>query len=301
VTTGIQPELIPLGPGEVLRHAREQNGWTIDSVSQAIGIKPEVLESIELGDTGHIPSVYLKGHIRNYARYLELDLSAIEQQIHHAKGADPLVQTIFKEGPPRRSGDRWLKAASYVLASVVVSALVWQFTTEAVRFSQGDPMLGTNANGDSVDTHLKASIASGNLESRKTGSGRPSVAEGAWAAITGKTPGPEPMPAGVLNFEVSTSADSWIEIIDGNGQTIEMDLLRAGSKRTYTGVAPVRMLLGRASSVEVFQNGEKISLAPHTRGNVARLTLGDVDAVSTDEDKEGADSEPATDEIPGPG
>ncbi len=144
MTSGFQTELIPLGPGEVLRHAREQNGWTIDSVAQAIGIKTEVLESIELGDTGHIPSVYLKGHIRNYARYLDLDLTAIEQQMHHAKGADPSVQTIFKEGPPKRSGDRWLKATSYVLASVVVSALVWQLTTEAVRFSEG----GSNAGNE---------------------------------------------------------------------------------------------------------------------------------------------------------
>jgi hypothetical protein len=59
-----------------------------------------------------------------------------------------------------------------------------------------------------------------------------------------------------------------------------MDLLRAGSRRTYNGAEPFHLLLGRASSVELFHNGEKVDLAPHTRGNVARLTLGATDDAS---------------------
>jgi hypothetical protein len=33
-------------------------------------------------------------------------------------------------------------------------------------------------------------------------------------------------------------------------------------------------MLGRASAVEVWFNGQEVDLATHTRGNVARLTLG---------------------------
>jgi len=294
----IQNELIPLRPGEMLRHAREGKGLTLESVAKAIKVKPEVLDSIELGETGHIPTVYLKGHIRSYARYLDIELSSIERHMPHAKGAEPSVQTIFKEGPPKKQGDRWLKATSYVLASVVVSALVWQITNQAVHFSQGDPILRSADNeasnaqtslsneqsskGDKpTNTHLRASIASGNLNSgnlktENTSPGRPAVAENAWAAITKSdalASERQELSAGIINFEITTSADSWVEIVDGNGQSIEMDLLRAGNRRTYSGAAPVHMLLGRASSVEVFQNGDRINLAPHTRGNVARLTL----------------------------
>jgi hypothetical protein len=34
------------------------------------------------------------------------------------------------------------------------------------------------------------------------------------------------------------------------------------------------LLLGRASSIELSYNGKPVDLAPHTRGNVARVTLG---------------------------
>ncbi len=301
MTTEIQPELIPMGVGDILRSAREKRGWSLEMIAQDIKVRPEVLRSIEAGDTGHIPSVYLKGYIRSYARQLGIQQSLIEEHVAGAQGHEPAVQSVFEKGLPRNKFDRWFKASSYVLASAVVIALVWQFTTEAVRFSQGDPLLrpaqvdgspsaSSQTDTDQADinplpgtetapakTHLRASIASMNMAEEQTITQRPMVAEGAWAAIGNRdTAGstPDSLPHGTEALEVITSADSWVEIVDGKGKQIEMDLLRAGSKRTYNGAAPFRLLLGRASSVEVFHDGEKVDLAPYTRGNVARLTLG---------------------------
>ena len=301
MNTTAQPELIPMGPGDLLRQAREKHGWALDSVAREIKLRPEVLRAIEAGETSQIPPVYLKGYIRNYARHVGISGSVIEQHLSHAKGSDPLVQPIFKQALPRNKGDRWFKASSYLLASAVVIALVWQFTNEAVRFSQGDPLIHTaqtesnalqpspeianysnaetktGTEAVTANTHLRASIAAMNLSEDQTGTNRPLVAEGAWAAIGNRDAVLSKQNSGHREselIEIVTSADSWVEIVDHNGEKIEMDLLRAGSRRSYTGAAPFRMLLGRASSVEVFHNGEKVNLAPYIRGNVARLTLG---------------------------
>jgi len=299
-----QRELIPMELGDVLRNSREKRGWTLAMLAEAIKVRPEILTAIETGETGHIPSVYLKGYVRSYARQLGVAQDFIEQQIADVRGVDPAVQPVFKEGLPRKPGDRWFKASSYVMASAVVIALVWQFTNEAVRFSQGDPLLRpaqsdgspllpalASENGTEVaaksatevpapaKTHMRASIASMNMaEEQAGGTSRPLVAEGAWAAIGNRDAAAAgnqaPVPAGTEALEIITSADSWVEIVDRNGEKIEMDLLRAGSRRTYNLAPPFHLLLGRASSVELFHDGEKVDLAPHTRGNVARLTLG---------------------------
>jgi cytoskeleton protein RodZ len=303
-----QRELIPMELGDVLRHSRKKRGWTLAMLAEAIKVRPEILAAIETGETGHIPSVYLKGYIRSYARQMGVAQDSIEQQIADARGVDPVVQPVFKEGLPRKPGDRWFKASSYVMASAVVIALVWQFTNEAVRFSQGDPLLrpaqsdgspslpaqaGENSNdvpsnsatAAPAKTHMRASIASMNMAEDQAGStSRPLVAEGAWAAIGNRDAAAvgnqAPVPVGAMALEIITSADSWVEIVDRNGEKIEMDLLRAGSRRTYNGAAPFHLLLGRASSVELFHYGEKVDLAPHTRGNVARLTLGTTEDAS---------------------
>jgi cytoskeleton protein RodZ len=298
VNTDSQNELIPTGPGDILRHKRMQSGTSLETAAAESRIRQEHLEAIESGETAHIAQVYLNGYIRNYARYLGLPAGAIDKHLAHAHGSQPLVQSVFSAALPRSSDDRWFRGTSYVLASVVVIALVWQFTAEAVRFSQGDsvvrsqgsdslPSVAVNsAGGDHLDmankpglakSHLQASIAT--LE--EVNRGRPEIsrsgAEGAWSAIsevTSPEPAAEPLQAGQQSFRINASADSWVEITDGTGKKIEMDLLRAGNGRDYVAVAPVKLLLGRASSIELSHNGQAVDLAPYTRGNVARITLG---------------------------
>jgi cytoskeleton protein RodZ len=294
-----QHELIPLKLGELLRQARRAKGLALEEIAPAIKVKPETLAALESGETDHIPSVYLKGYIRGYARYLDVPRSEVESRMGAARGSEPVVQTVFKEGLPRNPGERWIKASSYFVASAVVIALVWQFTNEAVRFSQGDPLLrpaqldsraaaapaaGSSAETDTAGaaelparTHLRASIASMNMSGEQAAGERPPVAEGAWAAIGNREPAaarPDAKADGPRTLEIITSADSWVEIVDRDGKKVEWDLLRAGSHRSYGGPEPLHLLLGRASSVEVLHNGRKIDLSPYTRGNVARLTLG---------------------------
>ena len=74
-----------------------------------------------------------------------------------------------------------------------------------------------------------------------------------------------------------------MEILDGQGAQLELDLIRAGNERAYAGTGPFQVMLGRASAVELTLDGEPIDLAPHTRGNVARLTLGGEAAVESNE------------------
>jgi cytoskeleton protein RodZ len=317
VNTESQSELIPTGPGDVLRHRRQQAGISLEQAARESRIREDHLSAIESGETRHIPQVYLNGYIRNYARYLGLPAGSIDKHLVHARGSEPGVQSVFSTTLPRSRDDRWFRATSYVLASVVVIALVWQFTAEAVRFSQGDPVArsgGTEAEFDQAtgsDTensnstagsrqasksHLQASIAPLEDVQRRRPEISQSGAEGAWSAISdvGSTAQKTiPLTEGQQSFRIEASADSWVEIIDGNGQKIEMDLLRAGNGRDYVAMAPVKLLLGRAASIELTHNGEPVDLAPFTRGNVARITLDDGNDANVESSEGSPSNDPA--------
>lgn len=294
-----QKELIPMQPGDLLRYHREQAGLTLAQAGELARIKPAVLAAIESGQTSQIPSVYLRGFIRNYARALGLDQSAIEEQMEHVQGRDPQVQSVFSVKTSRGRTEKWIKASSYIAASAVIAALAWQFTHEAVRFSQGDSQLAagtvaSKAHSDpgrsesttpapAANTHLNASIASVEVLQQRGGAGGKAAAEQAWEAIGGEgdaaeTVAADEAAAGEHRLTVRTSADSWVEIFDGQGEQLELDLIRAGHERAYSGSWPFRVMLGRASAVELTLDGESVDLAPYTRGNVARLTLGDAPA-----------------------
>ena len=66
---------------------------------------------------------------------------------------------------------------------------------------------------------------------------------------------------------------SWVEITDADGEKLEFDLLEAGQKRTYSGLAPFNIILGQASAVNLTFNGERVDLSPHTRSDVATVVL----------------------------
>jgi len=64
------------GIGQALREAREAMGLTLDDVEQEIRIRSNYLEALENEDFDRLPGeVYVRGFLRNYARFLGVDLA----------------------------------------------------------------------------------------------------------------------------------------------------------------------------------------------------------------------------------
>lgn len=285
-----QADLIPTRPGARLRHAREAKGLSIEEVAGRTRIRERIIRAIECDDTDRIAPVYLRGYIKSYAAGLGLDPGEVEKEARATSGTDPELRSVFNISRKRGFGERWLKAGSYLVATALIAALVWQVTQQAVEFTQGRSEIATtdpapsdrsaetteNPPADSArnrqNTHVAASIASlENLRQRPATTG--AAAEQAWSAINEPVPGE----GNGSVIDISVSADSWVEIIDGTGKQLEMDLLRGGNQRRYTGQPPFDLMLGRASAVVVEFDGEPVDMAPHIRGDVARLTLGAAD------------------------
>lgn len=80
---------------------------------------------------------------------------------------------------------------------------------------------------------------------------------------------------GFEQLEFSFTGECWLEIEDGDGQSIYGDLNRSGDILTLYGVAPFKILLGRASGVSLKFNREDVDLAEYTsRDQTAKLNLG---------------------------
>ncbi|MCK5481043.1 MAG: DUF4115 domain-containing protein, partial [Gammaproteobacteria bacterium] len=140
-----------------------------------------------------------------------------------------------------------------------------------VRFSQSSTHLNASMASIELLDVAEGGVADEGLAGHENGSlstGQPSP------VINGDNGQPASKVDEIQHLKIETSADTWIEVLDAAGLHLEMDLLRAGTSREYRGKAPFSVMLGRASAVEVWFNGQEVDLATHTRGNVARLTLG---------------------------
>lgn len=260
-----------MATGEYLKQKRLEKKLSLAGVSKAIHLDEKLLADIEEDRNLRIASVYKNGYIRSYARYLNIPEPEIESLLETGDFQEAELRAIFPEARRRNPADRWLRATSYVLASLLIGTLAWQFTHEAVRLSQGGSSLQStqetgNDQSKAVKGPVNASIATlGALHSNRATGLDP--AEQAWAAVTQ----PE-LAEGESQLVVTVSADSWVEISDADGQELEMDLLRGGSDKSYQGKPPFRILIGRTSAVHLSMDGEEIDLAAFSREDVAQFS-----------------------------
>ena len=67
--------------------------------------------------------------------------------------------------------------------------------------------------------------------------------------------------------------ESWVEVTDRNGEVILSTLGEQGTTRTVSGQPPLLVVVGNTAGVKLTYNDQPVDLAPHTRADVARLTL----------------------------
>ncbi len=286
-----QQQLIPLSIGERLRQARRKRGLKLVDIAPKLRIDELVMRAIEADELGHLAPVYQRGYLTAYARYLDFEESELEQLLARLDNAHPELHTVFPEAGNPNQADRWLKATSYVLASLLVGTLAWQFVHEAVRLSQNTARPGavventrsqqrqSNINPDrpglDSTSHVNASIAALDTQGQQR-TGRNNGGTQAWAALqyantdAGAVNG---LPVGEYILDLAASGDSWVEISDANGQQLELDLIRGGTRKQYRGTAPFSIQFGRASALSLFLDGQPVDLAPYTTGNVTQMTL----------------------------
>jgi cytoskeleton protein RodZ len=274
-----QHELIPMTTGNCLKQHRLDLNLSLAEVARALHLDAKLLADIEQDQAEQIAPVYRNGYIQTYARFLKIPEDEILALVSADNIEEPAIRNIFAEAPKRNLMDKWLRTTSYVLASLLIGTLAWQFTHEAVRLSQNGSGLQNGgksaAHTQGADSQLPTQKINGTVNAsiaplgalHDKGANGMDTAEQAWAALSRPA-----LADGESRVQISVSADSWVEIIDANGQELEMDLLRGGSDKAYHGKPPFRILFGRASAVRLSMDNEVVDLTAFTRDDVAQFS-----------------------------
>ena len=278
-----QQQLIPMEAGERLRFERKLQNLSITEVADRLHIAEHVLEALEADDIDRFAAIYQRGYLLAYARFLGISEQDVNELLLSVTTVEPDLETVFPLASHNQPADRWLRATGYVLASLVVGTLAWQFTHEAVRLSQGKSQLqavsaetspGDVASGheNERETHVNASIAALENIGPPSGSRTGSAGEQAWAALA-RAGRQETLEEGQHLLDLRSSADSWVEIRDSRGRLLEQDLVRGGSSRRYQGFPPFQITFGRSSAIELLLDGQAVDLQPFTRDDVTQMSL----------------------------
>ncbi|HEF4763097.1 TPA: helix-turn-helix domain-containing protein [Pseudomonas putida] len=127
------PEVVAanrVNPGETLRQARENNGWSLAEVALKLNLTVNSLSNLEAGEFDKLPGhTFARGYIRAYAKLLGMDQAVLVQQFDQSTGTDSQGSSVHSLGrieEPVRVSHTILRIVSLLLlVAVIGGGFVW--------------------------------------------------------------------------------------------------------------------------------------------------------------------------------
>lgn len=286
------------GVGQELAAAREARGLALADVAQQLKFAPRQLEALEQEQFGALPgATFAKGMVRSYARLLKLDPEPLLQRVagHFEVPDSGRLAARYHQPVPfsdsaRKSTFVYLGLSAGVL--VLVGAVAYEWHQERQRTAVAKPA-SKAATSVAKAAPREAQPRQAPVAAQPAMAPAPAQEKTRLAAVSA-TPAPAPVPPAAIAPEkpkvvsaekpkavspgphrlvVRTEGEAWIEIRDAADRMLVSSLNPPGSERVVRGKPPYSLVIGNASNVTVLYDDKPIDLAPHTRQDVARLTV----------------------------
>lgn len=290
-------------PGAILAAHRKEAGLTLEEVAGELKLSRRQIEALEADDYGALPgNTFVRGFVRNYARFLKIDAQPLVQYLERHLPAEPqqaALPRIHDDAMPilRPGGARGMPPfLLWVLAGIVLAGLVvggfWLLqrngyqpeltlsTPPAIELPAPAPVAPTPipalADAAPADSAVAPTPAAADLPTAvpmPAASPVPTIAPAAPTPAPSAAPSPTPAPVAAGDVRVVARQDSWISITDASGKRLLGELVLAGQTRTVGGTPPYRVRIGNGPNTELYYKGKLTDLAPYTKVDVANLEL----------------------------
>ena len=292
--------------GEQLAAARLARELKIADVAQALKLGARQVEALESGNWQALPgSTFIRGFVRNYARLLGLPagplmagLDAVLEKPRVALMTPPSPQGAMPDmGGENSRRDRLvvisggvlvvLAALAYFLvpgdlsslresAQRMLNSLARQEPAALSSAEPSEPAFPPGATPEQImnpqATPAEEGAAPEPAPVEPLAPSAPAPASAPIATVA-TSPALAAAPADGAQLRLVVEKESWVEVRDRDNRLLFSQRLPAGSEQALGGNAPLSLTIGYAPGVRLTWRGKALDLAPHTKGDVARLVL----------------------------
>ena len=287
------------GPGQLLRNAREQLGWTREQVASRIHLRLTLIAAIE-ADTydKHTSHTFIRGYLRAYAKLVgipeETILAAYEKL--GLTPPDNIDMQSFSRRSRQQANDSRLKVVTWLVILVLIGlSVAWWWQSTARRSAGDDALAATEmsatvntpeanvapavevaepvlpAASDAVSTQVVVSGATATLPVVATDASAAVPTDVSGAVSTAESTTTEPAKAPQL--KMSFTADCWLDVKDANGKTLFSGLKKANDELVLEGPEPLKFIIGAPMAVNLEYQGKSFDMSRYNNGRTARFSL----------------------------
>lgn len=287
------------GPGQLLRNAREQLGWTREQVASRIHLRLTLIAAIE-SDTydKHTSHTFIRGYLRTYAKLVGIPEETI-LAAYDKLGLTPpdnIDMQSFSRRSRQQANDSRLKVVTWLVILVLIGlSVAWWWQSTARRSAGDDALAATEmsatvntpeanvapavevaepvlpAASDAVSTQVVVSGATATLPVVATDASAAVPTDVSGAVSTAESTTTEPAKAPQL--KMSFTADCWLDVKDANGKTLFSGLKKANDELVLEGPEPLRFIIGAPMAVNLEYQGKSFDMSRYNNGRTARFSL----------------------------
>ncbi len=278
--------------GQKLRDAREQRSLLLEQVAESLHLDETVITALEQGNFSTLGApVYVRGHLKTYARLLGLSPDTIAAEYHGTGSTLVTSMTLQQPGtaPVTVNPVLWAGGALAVFLGLLLGIYVLlgndgRGDTIAAQSSDDTAVGAAIVSSPPIDTAVVPSDVPRPDERRVVITPQPADEEPvatieaeivAAAAQPARSPveAPTPRPVATMRLGLQFNQESWVEISDARRRLL-FGLQRQGNRREITGEPPFNLLIGNARGVELTINDEPFAVpASGVRGKIARFEI----------------------------
>lgn len=264
--------------GRVLSEARRVQGLSVEDVAQQLRMSARQISALEEENFAALSSPpFVRGFIRNYAKLLRLDAEPLLQAYRETnpENSDHATITLASERIAIVSGARktWM---TYLVGSflVLLAGSGWWAYMEW-RDSQPVAAVQAKISPEPATAPATPVVMPESLPepAAPVSTEHPVVQPPAETSTQVDTPVKNDVASLQGSIHMVVTEQSWISVTDGTGKEIFNKLKAAGTQDFADGNPPFSVVVGNANGVQLSFKNKPVDLAPHTRANVARLTL----------------------------
>ncbi|WP_323974579.1 RodZ domain-containing protein [Aeromonas hydrophila] len=294
-----------VGPGQLLRNAREQLGWTREQVASRIHLRLTLIAAIE-SDTydKHTSHTFIRGYLRTYAKLVGIPEETI-LAAYDKLGLTPpdnIDMQSFSRRSRQQANDSRLKVVTWLVILVLIALSVAWWWQSTARRSAGDEALAATEMGATSNTpsatvppavDVADPVVAPATSAAVATSADPVVSAAATtlpvdassavattavatSAATATQPAADTAtsePAKVPQLKMSFTADCWLDVKDAKGKTLFSGLKKANDELVLEGPEPLKFIIGAPMAVNIEYQGKSIDMSRYNNGRTARLSL----------------------------
>jgi cytoskeleton protein RodZ len=247
------------GLGDELRAAREARHLSLSDVSKQLHVRLLYLQSLEREDWSSIGgTVYVRGFIRAYSRFLGLDVErAIAEFYASLPATEPGVRYTASPSPASLKAPAASRRSPWLMVAGLVAFAWLAFVGYAYYRVQANNRPPLNAGATA--TSAAAAVARN----------APSPSASLAPAVAVK-PSPRPSPAPSRTIELRLTDRSWLRVDVDGAEALE-GIFPAGTRKDFHGRS-VYVRTGNAGGVVVVVNGKDEGTMGHP-GDVVERTF----------------------------